>query len=145
MIVTEDKRLNYLVVKNPTRSEEVEEGMCGICPNVEQIQREKFDYYVPLTDEDRKQTKHIEPLPLSFMQIKEGDVDSGILWYKQHYPKVPDELIEIMARYNFGDLKYATRKSIRNNVKKYKKKFKNEPPIAKGLTIKNGPVVVEFD
>eukprot|EP01050_Picozoa_sp_SAG11_P017688 SAG11_NODE_2576_length_3203_cov_583.009665_1_plen_145_part_10 len=79
--------------KNPTRSEEVEEGMCGICPNVEQIQREKFDYYVPLTDEDRKQTKHTEALPLSFMQIKEGDVDSGILWYKQHYPKVPDELI----------------------------------------------------
>eukprot|EP01050_Picozoa_sp_SAG11_P025190 SAG11_NODE_5602_length_1511_cov_11.138102_2_plen_132_part_01 len=80
MIVTEDKRLNYLVVPKPTESEEVEEGMCGICPNVEQIQREKFDYYVPLTDEDRKQTKHTEALPLSFMQIKEGDVDSGILW-----------------------------------------------------------------
>eukprot|EP01052_Picozoa_sp_SAG31_P035318 SAG31_NODE_4245_length_3422_cov_11.228408_2_plen_40_part_00 len=30
-------------------------------------------------------------------------------------PKVNDELIEIMARYNFGDLKHATRKPIKKN------------------------------
>ena len=50
-----------------------------------------------------------------------------------------------MARYNFGDLKYATRKSVRNDAKKYRKKFKKDPCIAQGLTISKGPYVVRFD
>ena len=65
---------------------------------------EKYDFYIPLPPEVKENTKHNDPLPASFLQIKEGDVDKGIDWYRKHYPKIPDELIEIMARYNFGDL-----------------------------------------
>eukprot|EP01052_Picozoa_sp_SAG31_P031858 SAG31_NODE_3425_length_4290_cov_171.943927_5_plen_141_part_00 len=140
--MTDDPRLNYTVVPKPEPEEEID-GVI-LCPNEHMAGIDKYDMYVPLTEEDRKY--HSEPLPLSFLQIKEGDVESGIQWYKSHYPKIPDELIELMARYNFGDLKYATQKSIKNNMKKFKKKNKgNKPPLAKGLTIKKGPVIVDFD
>ena len=132
-----DERLNYQFVKRPDE-EPIPNGCCIIAPNEEDIELDKVDYYVPLP---QGETKHKQPLPLSFLQIRQGDVQSGIEWYKNHYPKVPDDLIEIMARYNFGDLKYATRKSIRNNVKKYKKK--NSDP--KGLQVKKGPFKVTFD
>ena len=94
----------------------------------------------------------IEPTPSTlrhylyhFLQIKDGDVDAGIEFYKRHYPKIPDELIEIMARYNFGDLKYATRKSIRNDAKKYAKKNKGKKNLCEGLTIKNEKTFVTFE
>ncbi|MAV35160.1 MAG: hypothetical protein CMJ59_06845 [Planctomycetaceae bacterium] len=106
---------------------------------------DKYDFYIPLTEEDKENTKHTEPLPASFLQIKEGDVQAGIDWYKKHYPKVPDELVEIMARYNFGDLKYATRKSIRNDAKKFKKKHKKPQLLTQGFTVKSGPHIVTFD
>ena len=118
-IITDDPRLNYIVTPPPNDlDEEVPENMCGLCPNTVITNIDKYDYYVPLPEDAKV---HTEPLPLSFLQIKEGDVESGIRWYKNHYPQLPDELVEIMARYNFGDLRYATRKSIRNNAKKYRK------------------------
>jgi hypothetical protein len=144
----DDPRLCYDVVPKPTAEdlEPVAEGTCGVVKNQETTPIDKYDYLIPLTEEDKATSKHTQPLPLSFLQIKEGDVDSGILWYKQHYPKVPDELIEIMARYNFGDLKYATRKSIKNNAKKYKKKSADAKALqTQGLVVKKGPVKVVFD
>lgn len=145
----DDPRLCYDVVPKPTAKdlEPVAEGTCGVVANEETTPIDKYDYLVPLTEDDKAHTKHTQPLPLSFLQIKEGDIDSGILWYKQHYPKVPDELIEIMARYNFGDLKYATRKSIKNTGKQHKKASK-QPLSAlqtKGLVVKKGLVKVVFD
>ena len=148
-IITDDPRLSYSIVSKPKDSDlgflDGSEG-CGICTNEHAVALDKYDYLVPLSAEYAAKTKHTEPLPLSFLQIKEGDVEAGILWYKQHYPKVPDDLIEIMARYNFGDLKYATRKSIKNNAKRYRKKHAQKAPqLTKGLTVKHGPVVVTFD
>ena len=143
-IVCDDPRLCYDIVK-PTKEDEIPEGMCKICPNNLECPIDKFDYYVPLTEKDKENTKHIDPLPLSFLQIQEGDIESGIEWYKSHYPKIPDELIEIMARYNFGDLKYATRKSIRNDAKKMKKKGNNNALCTKGLTKTKGPHIVELN
>ena len=148
-IETGDPRLNYEVVPQPPLEElgflPDGEGGVGLVSNEHEIPLDKFDFYVPLTDEDRANTKHTEALPLSFLQIKEGDVDAGIEFYKRYYPKVPDELIEIMARYNFGDLKYATRKSIRNDAKKYAKKNKGKPNLTKGLVVKKGNTKVIFD
>eukprot|EP01050_Picozoa_sp_SAG11_P018551 SAG11_NODE_2821_length_2939_cov_35.977113_2_plen_146_part_00 len=140
-IVTDDPRLNYMVV-TPEPEADVPEGCCGLCPNTTITNIDKYDYYVPLPKDE---SVHKEPLPMSFLQIKEGDVEGGIQWYRQHYPKLPDELVEIMARYNFGDLKYATRKSIRNNTKKYKKKHKESPPLCKGLMTNKGKHIVTFD
>ena len=137
---TDDLRLNYTFVKEPTDEEPID-GV-KLCPNVHMASIDQYDMYLPLQDKDR--AIHNEPLPISFLQIKEGDIEAGIQWYKHHYPKIPDDLIEIMARYNFGDLKYATRKSIKNNAKKYKKKHGSSPSLAKGLLVKKGPVVVHF-
>ena len=144
-ILSDDTRLNYMVVDPPTDEPEIPEGCCGLASNTVMTPIEKYDFYIPLPPEVKENTKHDVPLPASFLQIKEGDVDKGIDWYRKHYPKIPDELIEIMARYNFGDLKYATRKSVRNDAKKYRKRFKNEPRIAQGLTISKGPHIVRFD
>jgi hypothetical protein len=147
-IITDDPRLNYMVVPKPddaTVREKETEG-CGLAPNAAMTPLDKYDYYVPLPESETEKGIHKTPLPTSFLQIKEGDVDAGIEWYRRHYPKVPDELVEIMARYNFGDLKYATRKSIRNNAKKFKKKNNNKAPtIAKGLIVKNQKTIVSFD
>jgi hypothetical protein len=148
-IETGDPRLNYEVVPQPPLEElgflPEGEGGIGLVPNEHEVPIDKFDFYVPLTDNDRANTKHTEALPLSFLQIQEGDVEAGIEFYKRHYPKVPDELIEIMARYNFGDLKYVTRKSIRNDAKKYAKKNKGKKNLCQGLTIKNEKTSVTFE
>ena len=144
-ILSDDTRLNYMVVDPPTDEPEIPEGCCGLASNTVMTPIEKYDFYIPLPNEVKENTKHKVPLPASFLQIKEGEVDKGIDWYRKHYPKIPDELIEIMARYNFGDLKYATRKSVRNDAKKYRKRFKKEPRIAQGLTISKGPHIVRFD
>ena len=141
-ILSDDTRLNYMIVDPPTDELEVPEGCCGLATNTVMTPIDKYDFYIPLPTQV---TNHDVPLPSSFLQIKEGKVKKGIDWYRRHYPKVPDELIEIMARYNFGDLKYATRKSVRNDAKKYRKKFKKDPYIAQGLTISKGPYVVRFD
>lgn len=146
-IMTDDPRLNYIVVPKPEDDsfEKDTEG-CGLASNTVMTPLEKYDYYVPLPESEKEKGIHKTPLPASFLQIKEGDVKAGIEWYRSHYPKVPDDLIEIMARYNFGDLKYATRKSIRNGAKKYKKKNNNmTPPLIKGLIVKNEKHIITFD
>ena len=150
--VCADPRLNYTVVPKPPQSdlgflEDADpngEGI-GLCANQVMLPIDKYDFYAPLTDEVKQNTKHEEPLKLSFLQIKEGDIESGIKWYRHYYPKIPDELVEIMARYNFGDLRYATRKSIRNDTKKYVKKNKSKPKLTRGLTINRSPQIITFD
>ena len=141
-LVTNDDRLSYTIVPKPDDSEFEPIDGVKLCSNEHTVGYDKYDMYVPLTEKDK--AKHEHPLPLSFMQIKEGDVEAGAQWYRDHYPKIPDELIDIMARYNFGDLKYATRKSIRNEAKKHKKKTGKPPQL--GLEVKNdGPYFVHFD
>ena len=55
-----------------------------------------------------------------------------------NYPRIPDDLIPIIARYHWGEP--ITKKGIRNEKKKIIKKGKEQ----KGLQIKKGPVFVEF-
>ena len=87
-------------------------------------------------------------MPVSFLAIEEGDIESGKEWYKNYDPKLPDGICELMARHNWGDLKYMTKKSARNDAKKLKKKGKDLGEVM-GFTVKkadkNNPIVVNFD
>ena len=77
-------------------------------------------------------------LPMSYLQIT--SVEAGTEWYKAN-TKYPDEVCEMMAKYEWGDLKYTTKKEFKNQKKKTERK-KNKP---QGLTIKRGPIVLPFD
>ena len=88
-----------------------------------------LDYPVTRTAEAIKKG-HGEDLPLSFFQINEGDIQAGKAWYKRRFPKLHDDLAELMARYNWGDLKYATKKSLRNQRKKSIKKTGSAPKLS---------------
>ena len=77
-------------------------------------------------------------LPMSYLQIT--TVESGTEWYKAN-SKYPDEVCEMMAKYEWGDLKYTTKKEFRNQKKKISRRSKKQ----QGLTTKRGPVVVPFD
>ena len=101
------------------------------------IEMEKYDYEVPAEVLNKtSKVKHEEGLPLSFLQI--DNEEEGILWYSQHYPKIPDELYPIIARYHWGEP--ITKKSIKNEKKKITKKLGK-----KGITIEHKKVSVTFD
>ena len=87
-----------------------------------------LDFNVP-RDEEASKKGHTQDLPLSFFQIGEGDVEAGKHWYLGRFPKLGDDLAELMARYNWGDLKYATKKSLRNDRKRHVKRKGTKPKI----------------
>ena len=47
----------------------------------------------------------------------------------------------MMAKYEWGDLKYTTKKEFKNQRKKVERKKKK--PL--GMTIRRGPIVIPFD
>jgi len=121
----------------------------NISKNVNGVSQEKYietsliDKYDYVLDSDTLNSKrsdgkepHKEPLPLSFIQI--NNERDGALWYKEHYPKIPDDLIPIIARYHWGEP--ITKKSIKNEKKKIIKKAGQ-----KGLKIENKKVSITFD
>lgn len=116
----------------------------GIGEEKEMTSFDNLDYEVPadVLNEKCKYKKHKDGLPLSFIQIKTEE--EGIEWYKKHYPKIPDDLLPIIARYNWGEP--ITKKGIKNEKKKIKNKLQKKG--FKVLTKKdNGdnPYVVKFD
>tara|TARA_R110000737_G_scaffold56395_2_gene80728 strand:- start:291 stop:854 length:564 start_codon:yes stop_codon:yes gene_type:complete len=82
----------------------------------------KYDLEVPaeVLNEARSDGKklHKDGLPLSFIQITTEE--EGVEWYKLHYPKIPDDLLPIIARYHWGEP--ITKKGIKNEKKKIRKK-----------------------
>tara|TARA_R110001632_G_scaffold29690_3_gene78675 strand:- start:708 stop:1316 length:609 start_codon:yes stop_codon:yes gene_type:complete len=87
-------------------------------------------------------------IPTSFLQIKEGEIQKGKEWYLNNDPKLPEEIAEMMARYNWGDLKYMTKKSLKNQKKKLGKKNKDigeEYGLTRKVATKNNPIIVTFD
>ncbi len=74
---------------------------------------------------------------LSYLSVK--SVEEGINWYRNQFPKLPEELLPLMARWNWGDLNNETKKSIKN---KRKKQTKKQKPTFK---IEQKPVVITFD
>ena len=86
---------------------------------------EQLDYIVPLTQE-AKRHGHTEPLPISFFSITYGEVEKGKQWYQNKFPKLSDELAYLLSRYNFGDLKYATKKTLETVAKDTKKSIRTK-------------------
>ena len=133
-IYTNDPKSNYIFTKPGS----------DIVRTPDTVNTIRVDYTVPRTQEDIDKG-HDRDLPLSFFEIKDGDIEAGRLWYQQKYPKLTDEFAYLLARYNWGDLKYATKKSIRNNAKKVRKKSKHKPDFDGGFKKTCEPVTIVFD
>jgi len=101
---------------------------------------DNYDYEIPAETLNKLRTDDKEPhkdgLPLSFLQITSET--EGIEWYKLHYPKIPDELLPIIARYHWGEP--ITKKSLKNEKKKIIKKAQK-----KGLVIESKKIELNFD
>ena len=126
-----DKSLDYAISKNPV--EKVYKEYSNI---------DNYDYVLDANTLNKLRTDGKTPhkegndIPLSFIQI--NSEHDGALWYKQHYPQIPDELIPIIARYHWGEP--ITKKGIKNEKKKIMKKAQQ-----KGLKIEIKKVKVDFD
>ena len=83
-----------------------------------------------------KKDIHTSAIPISFLQI-DNELD-GIEWYKLNHPKIPDDLLPIIARYHWGEP--ITKKSIKNEKKKILKKAEKS-----GLKYENKKVELRFD
>jgi len=121
--------------------------VCGYSPEpkliaetTEIIDTNKIDYmlnnepepedYVSNEMKDKQKT-------ISYLSVK--SVEEGIEWYRKEFPKLPEELLPLMARWNWGDLSNETKKSVKN---KRKKQAKKEKPTFK---IEHKPVVITFN
>ena len=106
--------------------------------SVEWVSGEKLDYNLVAPESFAKKPGGHGGLPMSYVQIK--TVESGTEWYKAN-SKYPDEVCEMMAKYEWGDLSRTTKKEFKNMKKKTQRKKEKGP----GLTIKRGPIVLPFD
>ena len=108
---------------------------------IEYLDEKKLDYTIHNPNKDDSKLK--EDMPISFLEIKEGEVEKGKEWYLQKDPKLPDGIAELMSRYNWGDLKYMPhKKQYKNKQKKMKAKGGD---ILNILEVKKGNFKVLFD
>ena len=105
--------------------------------SVEWVSGEKVDYNLVAPESAEAPRLHAG-LPMSYLQIH--TVEAGTEWYKAN-TKYPDEVCEMMAKYEWGDLRYTTKKEFKNMKKKVQRKKKNPPKIE----VKRGPVMIHFD
>lgn len=106
---------------------------------LEYVDKKKCDYDINVKD---------KVIPQSFFMIKEGEIEKGKQWYLNYDSKLPEEIAEMMARYNWGDLKYMTKKSAKRDRKKLAKKGKDlgvENGLSMKFADKNNPFIVSFD
>ena len=108
--------------------------------SVEWVSGEKLDYNLVAPVSFERKPGGCAVLPMSYLQIK--SVEAGTEWYKSN-SKYPDEVCEMMAKYEWGDLSRTTTKEFKNLKKKTAKKVKKGQGPA--LTVKRGPFVLPFD
>lgn len=126
--------------------------ICGTKGFEEDVETEfthisKVDYSIGAQDdkdnleEDQPETRK----NLSFLTVK--TVEEGVEWYREYDPKIPEDLLPVMARWSFGDLSSITKKQIKNEKKKEKKKKKKDDK--RGITVrhstKENPIILSFD
>tara|TARA_R100000951_G_scaffold116460_1_gene128387 strand:+ start:4497 stop:5048 length:552 start_codon:yes stop_codon:yes gene_type:complete len=109
------------------------------------VDLDNVDYQVPAEVLNKtSKVKHKEGLPLSFLQIETEE--EGIEWYARHFPKLPTDLLPLIARYHFGET--ITKKGLKNEKKKIIKKAQK-----KGISLEkrtavdnnNNPFILDFD
>ena len=110
---------------------------------LEYIDPKKVDYLIKNPDKENNKLK--EDMPMSFLEIKEGEIDKGKEWYLKRDPKLPDCMAELLARYNWGDIKNMPNKKQYKNAQKKLKKSGGDILDTPMLKIKNGPHIVKFD
>tara|TARA_R110002110_G_scaffold49946_2_gene148190 strand:- start:1118 stop:1582 length:465 start_codon:yes stop_codon:yes gene_type:complete len=135
-ISSNDERLNYSF---GNKSDIIEDPSCMM-----RIERDQYDYGVIVKKGEEETDESIGTLdccmPLSYTSIK--DPKDGEVWYRDKYPNLPDDFYGVIARYTWGQPQ--TKKSIKNEKKKYeKKKKKNRPP--QGLSVLKGDFEVDFN
>ena len=129
-VVSNEPKLNYVFMK----PEDVKNDPTELTT----ISRDQIDYGVVVKKGDEDTLD--ETKPLSYVSIK--NPDDGEKWYRDKYPELPDDFYGIIARYTWGQPQ--TKKSIKNEKKKYeKKKNKDKPP--QGLSVLQGKFEVKFD
>lgn len=151
MMLTEDNKANFMCgfVKEEVGNSNL------ISSNKEYISLENVDYMLDVkTDEPEPEFDNSEIIAtenttedkqktLSYLSVK--SVEEGIEWYKKEFPKIPDELLPMMSRWNFGNLNEETKKSIKNKNKKLNKKKKNKKQNQENFKIEHKPVLIRFD
>ena len=122
----QDSKLNFDFI-NPKTEEQIKEY----------IETDPLDYEIPVeTLNKNSKVKHERGLPMSFLQIKTEE--EGVEWYKKHYPKIPNDLLPVIARYHWGEP--MTKKGLKNERKKIIKKAEK-----KGIEVSKGKFSVKFD
>ena len=105
---------------------------------------ERVDYGIGVEAEPEAELPETRK-DLSFLNVK--TIEEGIEWYRKLDNKIPEELLPIMARWQWGDLSKITKKQVKNENKKLKKKKKKEDK--RGIKIRNStkenPVIISFD
>ena len=133
--VTDDPKASYTLV-NPADVPDVQ----PTC--IDWVDPSCVDYNVlpPPELEDKYKGSIVKNhgVPLSYLQIQ--TVEEGTEYYKAT-TKYPDAVCEMLARYEWGDLRYTTKKEFKNLAKKTKRKRMKHQT---SLTVKNGPVILEF-
>eukprot|EP01045_Picozoa_sp_COSAG04_P007196 COSAG04_NODE_370_length_15729_cov_5.743506_9_plen_149_part_00 len=106
--------------------------------SVEWVSGDKVDYNLVAPQSFAQKPGGQAGLPMSYLQIK--TVEAGTEWYKAN-TRYPDEVCEMMAKYEWGDLKRTTKKEFKNQKKKTAKKKAKAPT----FSVKRGHVVVPFE
>ena len=136
VMITDDPKCNYICGSKGTQ-----EDLTKLRENWKLISSEGVDYnLVTEAQRDHKENVMDKRDSLSYMSV--NTVDEGIEWYRQNFPKVPEELLPMMARWNFGDLSLVTGKDVKNDKKRIERGKK--PKMCGKLEVKKGNFVVEF-
>ena len=105
---------------------------------VEWVSSDHVDYNLVAPESFETKPGGHAGLPISYLQI--STVEAGAEWYKAN-TRYPDEVCEMMAKYEWGDLRHTTKKEFKNMKKRSTKRAKKP----KSLVVKRGPILVHFD
>lgn len=135
-MITTDPKCDYIC-----GSKGAAEDLKRMRDNYEIISTQGVDYAIVTEAQKEHQEQTIDKRnQLSYMSV--NTVDEGIEWYRTNFPKVPEELLPMMARWNFGDLREVTKKDVKNDKKRVNQGKK--PKVCNTLEVKHGNFVVKF-
>ena len=98
----------------------------------------QYDYSFKKDDGD---DTHLPTLTSFSLLASSQNIEDLEEWYRQKYPRLPEEYYGVMARYTTGQK--ITKKEAKNKIKKFKKNKDTEPPV--GFKVIQGNFKVEFD